>query len=86
MVGGHNRAFIGDVHRKAISLDGRAVLAAGCFSTNPKANRETGETWRLDPNRVYPIKFSEPNLVNVNDNQTGVGMSAFGRTRYPSSR
>ena len=54
MVGGHNRAFIGDVHRKAISLDGRAVLAAGCFSTNPEANRETGETWRLDPNRVYP--------------------------------
>lgn len=54
MVGGHNRAFIGDVHRKAISLDGRAALAAGCFSTNPEANRETGETWRLDPNRVYP--------------------------------
>lgn len=54
MIGGHNQAFIGDVHRKAISFDGRAALAAGCFSTNPELNRETGETWRLDPARVYP--------------------------------
>lgn len=54
MIGGHNRAFIGDVHRKAIGFDGRATLAAGCFSTNPELNRETGETWRIDPARVYP--------------------------------
>ena len=44
MVGGHNRAFIGDVHRKAIGFDGHATLVAGCFSTRPELNRETGET------------------------------------------
>ena len=32
MVGGGQGAFIGDVHRKAIAMDGFATLAAGCFS------------------------------------------------------
>ena len=54
MVGGSNKAFIGDVHRKALNFDPRAVLAAGCFSTRETLNRETGETYGLDPERVYP--------------------------------
>ena len=29
MVGGHNKAFIGDVHRKALNFDPRAELVAG---------------------------------------------------------
>ena len=38
-IGGTLNAFIGDVHRKAISIDGQAELVAGCFSTrNPEAN------------------------------------------------
>jgi len=32
MVGGGEGAFIGDVHRRAIALDGSATLVAGCFS------------------------------------------------------
>ena len=36
MVGGDLHAFIGGVHRKAIALDERAALAAGCF--NPDEN------------------------------------------------
>ena len=54
MVGGHNKAFIGDVHRKAINFDPRAELVAGCFSTREALNRETGETYGLAADRVYP--------------------------------
>ena len=54
MVGGSNKAFIGDVHRKALNFDPRAALVAGCFSTREALNKETGETYGLDPDRVYP--------------------------------
>jgi predicted dehydrogenase len=54
MVGGHNKAFIGDVHRKALNFDPRAKLVAGCFSTRESLNRETGETYGLAEERVYP--------------------------------
>jgi len=53
MVGGSMKAFIGDVHRKAINFDPRAELVAGCFSTREELNRETGEVYCLDPERVY---------------------------------
>ncbi len=52
-VGGSLSAFIGDVHRMGIAFDGRAFLAAGCFSRDGEANRSTGEFFRLDPDRVY---------------------------------
>ena len=42
MVGGGPGAFIGDAHRKAISLDGTAELAAGCFSRTPEKTAEQG--------------------------------------------
>ena len=54
MVGGHNKAFIGDVHRKALQFDTRSALVAGCFSTRETLNQETGKTYDLDPDRVYP--------------------------------
>ena len=41
-VGGSLNAFIGDVHRMGIAFDGRAFLAAGCFSRDGEANRSTG--------------------------------------------
>ena len=44
MVGGHNKAFIGDVHRKALQFDPRSALVAGCFSTRESLNQETGKT------------------------------------------
>ena len=44
MVGGHNKAFIGDVHRKALQFDPRSSLVAGCFSTRESLNQETGKT------------------------------------------
>jgi predicted dehydrogenase len=53
MVGGGKGAFIGDVHRKAIAMDGKAELAAGCFSQSYKNTLETGEFWGLDKDRLY---------------------------------
>lgn len=53
MVGGSMQAFIGDVHRKAINFDPRVELVAGCFSTREALNKETGEVYCLDPDRVY---------------------------------
>ena len=53
-VGGSLNAFIWDVHRVGIAFDGRADLAAGCFSRDPEANRAAGEFFRLDADRVYP--------------------------------
>ncbi len=53
MVGGGPGAFIGEVHRKAIGLDGMAELTAGCFSNDPEESRLQGEALFLDPARVY---------------------------------
>ncbi len=53
MVGGGPGAFIGDVHRRAIALDGLAELVAGAFSTSPERSREQGRALFLDSARVY---------------------------------
>jgi len=53
MVGGGQGAFIGDVHRKAISLDGLAVLTAGCFSQTWGNTLATGLSLGLDAERCY---------------------------------
>jgi len=53
MVGGGKGAFIGDVHRKAIAMDGKAELVAGCFSQSYQNTLETGEFWSLNKDRLY---------------------------------
>jgi predicted dehydrogenase len=53
MVGGGKSAFIGDVHRKAIAMDGKAVLVAGCFSQSYENTLETGKFLGLDKSRLY---------------------------------
>jgi predicted dehydrogenase len=53
MVGGGPGAFIGEVHRKAIALDGSAVLAAGCFSRRHEGTLATGLPLGLDRARLY---------------------------------
>ncbi|MBD3413552.1 MAG: gfo/Idh/MocA family oxidoreductase [Candidatus Aminicenantes bacterium] len=54
MVGGGQDAFIGEVHRKAIALDGKAELVAGCFSRDFENTKKTGEMLGLDNQRLYP--------------------------------
>jgi len=53
MVGGSLSAFIGAVHRIGASFDGKTHLVAGAFSSNEKSNKECGEYFELDPERVY---------------------------------
>ncbi len=53
MIGGGKGAFIGDVHRKAIAMDGKAALEAGCFSQSYASTLETGEFLGLDRDRLY---------------------------------
>lgn len=54
MIGGGQGAFIGDVHRKAIAMDGKAEIVAGCFSKDIKNTLETGFRLNLDQDRLYP--------------------------------
>ncbi|MCP4399631.1 MAG: Gfo/Idh/MocA family oxidoreductase [bacterium] len=53
MVGGGQGAFIGDVHRKAINLDRRSHLAAGCFSRDYQNTLDTGASLGLAEDRLY---------------------------------
>jgi predicted dehydrogenase len=53
MVGGGKGAFIGDVHRKAIAMDGKAALVAGCFSQTVENTLETGAAWGVPAERLY---------------------------------
>jgi predicted dehydrogenase len=53
MVGGGPGAFIGDVHRKALNLDGMAEIAAGCFSQDPQNTVEVGAALGIPRERLY---------------------------------
>jgi predicted dehydrogenase len=53
MAGGGKGAFIGDVHRKSIAMDGKAEPTAGCFSRSFENTLETGGFWGLPKDRLY---------------------------------
>jgi predicted dehydrogenase len=53
MVGGGQGALVGDLHRKAIALDGLAELAAGCFSRSLENTAATGKALGVAPDRCY---------------------------------
>ena len=53
MVGGGQGAFIGDVHRKSIALDGMAELRAGCFSRTWDNTLATGKALGVAEDRLY---------------------------------
>jgi predicted dehydrogenase len=53
MVGGGQGAFIGDVHRKSIALDGVAEITAGCFSRSPENTLSTGLALGISRDRLY---------------------------------
>lgn len=53
MVGGGPGAFIGSVHRSALALDGRTLLAAGCFSQSAEKTRAIGRDLGVAEDRLY---------------------------------
>lgn len=58
MVGGGPDAFIGDAHRKAISIDRSADLVAGCFSRTPEKTKAQGASLGISADRCY-ASYSE---------------------------
>ncbi len=53
MIGGGQGAFIGDVHRKAVAMDGKAELVCGAFSQSHDNTLTTGDTLGLPRERLY---------------------------------
>ncbi|MFD0863362.1 Gfo/Idh/MocA family protein [Sungkyunkwania multivorans] len=53
MVGGGIGSFIGDVHRKAASIDGMIELVCGAFSSTPEKSKRSGEALFLPQERCY---------------------------------
>ncbi len=53
MIGGGPGAFIGEVHRKAIAMDGGAEPVCGCFSRSHDNTRITGASLGLPEERLY---------------------------------
>ena len=53
MIGGGTGSFIGDVHRKASSIDGMIELVCGAFSSTAEKSIESGKNLLLAENRCY---------------------------------
>jgi len=53
MIGGGQGAFIGDVHRKAIAMDGKAEIVCGAFSQSYQNTLATGAALGLPKERLY---------------------------------
>jgi predicted dehydrogenase len=53
MIGGGIGSFIGDVHRKAASIDGMIELVCGAFSGNSEKSIQSGKDLFLPENRCY---------------------------------
>ncbi|MEM6626913.1 MAG: Gfo/Idh/MocA family oxidoreductase [Pseudomonadota bacterium] len=52
-VGGSTRSAVGYAHFAAARMDGRFNLVAGAFSRDSEINRETAQTYGVDPRRVH---------------------------------
>jgi len=53
LIGGGPGAFIGEVHRKASSLDYGIELVAGAFDINPRKSKQMGKMLNLPAKRAY---------------------------------
>lgn len=53
MIGGGAGSFIGDVHRKAASIDGMITLVCGAFSSSEEKSIASGKALFLEEDRCY---------------------------------
>ncbi len=53
MIGGGMGSFIGDVHRKASTIDGMIELVCGAFSSTPEKSKASGKELLLPEDRCY---------------------------------
>jgi len=89
MLGGGPGAFIGDVHRKAVRIDGNIDIVAGAFDIDPVKSKQTGNELGLDPKRVYDdyIKMIEGELsLNVSERIDFVSITTPNNWHFPMAR
>ncbi len=89
MVGGGPGAFIGDVHRKAVRIDGDIDIVAGAFDINPEKSKQTGIELHLDPSRVYDnyTKMIEGELsLNEDERIDFVSITTPNNWHFPMAR
>ena len=89
MLGGGPGAFIGDVHRKAVRIDGNIDIVAGAFDIDPVKSKQTGDELGLESKRVYDdyIKMIEGELsLNVNERIDFVSITTPNNWHFPMAR
>ena len=87
MIGGGPGSFIGDVHRKAIALDGRAELVCGAFSRSYENTLATGDSLGLAGDRLYRT-YEEMLRAEAGraDRPDFVSIVTPNSTHYPAAR
>ncbi len=87
MVGGGPGAFIGDVHRKAVAMDGRAELVCGVFSQKYENTLATGESLGLPKDRLYRTFDEMIAAESVRpDKPDFISVVTPNSTHYPASK
>ena len=87
MIGGGQGAFIGDVHRKAIAMDGKAEIVCGAFSQSHDNTLATGESLGLPKERLYRT-FDEMIRAEAkrDDRPHFISVVTPNSTHYPAAR
>ncbi len=87
MIGGGQDAFIGEVHRKAIAMDGMASIVCGSFSQSHDNTLATGASLGLPEERLYQT-FEEmiTREARRNDRPHFVVIVTPNSTHFPAAR
>ena len=87
MIGGGQGAFIGDVHRKSIAMDGKAGIVCGAFSQSHDNTLATGESLGLPRERLYRT-FEEMIRAEAGrpDKPDFVSIVTPNSTHYPAAK
>jgi len=87
MIGGGQGAFIGDVHRKAIAMDGKAEIVCGVFSQSYANTLATGDALGLPKDRLYRT-FEEMIRAEAGraDRPDFVSIVTPNSTHYPAAK
>src|SRR5512135_379101 len=87
MIGGGPGAFIGDVHRKAIAMDGQAELVCGAFSQSYENTLATGDALGLPKERLYKT-FGEMIRAEAGrpDKPDFISIVTPNSTHYPAAK
>lgn len=89
MVGGGRDAFIGDVHRKAMAMDGQIEFVAGALSSTPEKAKASGQDLGLADDRNYATwqEMLEKELARPEDDRIDfVSIVTPNHVHYPVAK